>query len=84
MHTTTTSNNNNKTNGTSGGVGGKVGVDRDGVSNGGLSIEKGQKRKCDGSFFIRHKKKRKGVGRFEFLDSRDSPVIGVSQILTIF
>ena len=24
------------------------------------------------------------VGRFEFLDSRDSPVNGVSQILTIF
>ena len=61
MHTTTTSNNNNKTNGTSGGVGGKVGIDRDVVSNGGLSIEKGQKRKCDGSFFIRHKKKRKGT-----------------------
>ena len=24
------------------------------------------------------------VGQFKFLDSRDSPVIGVSQILTIF
>ena len=69
MHTTTTSNNNNnKTNGTNGGVGGKVGIDRDVVSNGGLSIEKDKKGNAMVHFLSGTRKKK----RYQEEERRDT------------